>query len=177
MRNILQHSLRVAVLAATLAAAGAQAEVYVEGNFVPLRITGDHGLTSDPQPSALMGIIGYGLHPNWAVEAAVGLRLEKDSANRSAGGGSVNAQLNSTYGLYLKPRVQVSEACELFGRVGYLRSKLELADSFTRSSTAWGLGLNYAIDRNTYLTVGYNELFKKDDVTVKGVNLGVGYRF
>ncbi len=173
----MQKIISWAASALALAATGAQAQPYVEGHFVPLRITGDHGLTSNPKPGAFVGIVGYGLHPNLAIEGVLGAGIEKDRATRLVGGTEVDTKIRSTYGFYLKPRYQINEAFEVYARIGHLRSKVQLADSFTRSSTAWGLGLNYAIDRNTYITAGYNELYKKDGVSAKGLNLGVGYKF
>ncbi len=184
----MQKTIRLAALAAAFAAAGAQAQVYVEGSYVPTKISGDHGLSSNPKPSVFTGIIGYDLHPNLAVEGVVGLGLEKDRVTETVNGVSVHldTKIKSSYGFYLKPRYQVTDALEVFARIGYLRSKLQItatagafsaSESWTDGSTALGLGANYAFDKNIYLTAGYNQFYKQDGVTIKGLNLGIGYKF
>ena len=171
----MQKTIRIAALAALFVAAGAQAQVYVEGNFAPTKVTVD-GYDGSFKPSALEGIVGYGLHPNFAVEGVLGFGVKKGSSD------GIDFKIKSTYGFYLKPRYQVSDQVELFARVGYLKSKVEASDSTEtlsgrEGSTAWGLGASYAIDKNLYLTAGYNQFFKKDDVKIRGFNFGVGYKF
>lgn len=182
----MHHTVRLAAIAAAFLALGAQAQVYVEGSYVPTKMTGDPDLSSAPKPHVFTGIIGYGLHPNLAVEGLLGLGLKKDTVNEIGTLYQVDFKIQSMYGVYLKPRYQVTDAFELFARLGYVKTKFKvnapadsvyISGSSTEGSTAWGLGGNYAFDKNTYLTLGYNQFFKEDGLKIKGLNLGIGYRF
>jgi len=171
----MQKIIRVAAIAAAFVAAGAQAQVYVEGNFIPTKVSSDDSNVTY-KPSVITGIVGYGLHPNLAVEGVLGFGAQKGSSN------GWDVKVKSTYGVYLKPRHQVNDKVEVFARVGYLKNKFEGSDSTSSETTdegsaAWGLGGSYAIDKNLYLTAGYNQLYKKDGVKVTGFNFGVGYKF
>lgn len=165
--------IRAAAIATTFVAISAQAQVYVEGNYVPTKITvGGESV----KPHIFSGIIGYDLHPNLSVEGMIGLGAKKATID------GTDVKYKSAYGVYLKPRYQVSQDVEVFARIGYIKSKLELSDSTgtesdSSSSAAWGVGGSYAIDKNLYLTAGYNQLYKKDGWKVTGFNFGVGYKF
>jgi opacity protein-like surface antigen len=45
------------------------------------------------------------------------------------------------------------------------------------SSFSYGAGAQYLFDRNWYAQAEYVSLYDKDDVTIKGPAIGVGYRF
>ena len=186
----MQKIIRVAAIAAAFVAAGAQAQVYVEGSYLPTKISGDHGMNSDPKPSAFMGIVGYDLHPNLAIEGAIGLGLGSGSSSvtdiDTNTTYNIKTKIKSSYGVYLKPRYQISDELEVFARVGYLKSKFEnsislgnisASESISEGSTAWALGGNYKLNSNLYLTAAYNQLHSKDGVKVKGLNFGVGSKF
>ena len=63
--------------------------------------------------TAARGIIGVDLVESLALEAmfAPGLTMAKTSGN--------NIKLNSIYGLYVKPKVNISEKATLFARMGF----------------------------------------------------------
>ena len=171
MKNI----FRTTALFAALVTGGAHAQVYVEGSLVPTKITAENSDVSY-KPSILTGIVGYDLHPNLAIEGLLGFGVKKGSFD------GWDVKVKSTYGVYLKPRYQVNDKVEVFARIGDLKNRFEGSDSTesdrsTEGSTAWGLGGSYAIDKNLYLTAGYNQLYKKDGVKATGFNFGVGYKF
>jgi outer membrane autotransporter protein len=100
------------------------------------------------------------------------------------GGASTNvdAKISSSYGVFLKPKVMVSNEVELFARLGYAKSTLKLStrgesESQTEGSFAYGLGGNYYLNKQTYLTASYMNLYSKDGTKATGFNFGVGYKF
>ena len=171
----MQKIIRTAAIATAFIAGGAQAQVYVEGNYLPTKIT-DAGSNISYKPSLMTGIVGYGVHPNLALEGVLGFGVRNDTVD------DFTVKIKSTYGVYIKPRYQVNEQVEVFARIGYLKNKFSGSDgttteSTTEGSTAWGVGASFAIDKNLYLTGGYNHLYKKDGVKSTGLNFGVGYKF
>ena len=178
----MKHIARIAVTTAlALAGAAAHAQFYVEGAYNATQIHVD-GVNMKLKPSALSGIVGYDLHPNFAVEGMLALGAGSDSAMIPGDNVALTAKYKSAYGVYAKPRYQLTPELEVFARLGYLKSKLEFSaagysESGSGSSTSWGLGGNYAIDKQLYLTASYMNFYKKDGLKIDGFNLGVGYKF
>jgi outer membrane protein X len=164
---------------ALAAASTAQAQSYVEGAYTPTTIKGD-GESAKLKPAMLTGVLGYGLHPNLAVEGMLGLGVKKDTF--VDGDGLNSFKYKSAYGIYLKPRYQVNQDLEVFARIGYAQSRTQISwngGSMTdrEGSGSWGFGGNYAIDKNLYLTASYMNFHKKDGIKINGFNLGAGYKF
>ena len=171
----MQFAIKTAAIAAlTLAAAGAQAQIYGELGYSALDIEGSG---TSVNLGALSGIIGYDLHPNLAVEGMLAFGVNDDKI------GGAKVELEHSYGLFAKPRIMLSPNFELFGRLGYVESKLKASAPGYRSLTdtdgdwAYGLGGNYYFDRNSYLSINYLRFYDKDNVKGDGVTVGVGMRF
>lgn len=163
-----------AIAALTLAAAGAQAQLYGELGYSALDVEGSG---TSVNLGALTGIVGYDLHPNLAVEGMLAFGVNDDKI------GGAKVELEHSYGLFAKPRIMLSPNFELFGRLGYVESKLKASAPGYRSLTdtdgdwAYGLGGNYYFDRNSYLSVNYLRFYDKDNVKGDGLTVGVGMRF
>lgn len=167
-------SKTAAIAAMALAAAGAQAQLYGELGYSALDVKGS-GISVNL--GALTGTVGYDLHPNLAVEGMLAFGVNDDKVN------GAKVELEHSYGLFAKPRIMLSPNFELFGRLGYVESKLKasapgyrsLAD--TDGDWAYGLGGNYYFDRNSYLSANYLRFYDKDNVKGDGFTIGVGMRF
>jgi outer membrane protease len=176
------RTLSVSVLLAA-AAASSQAQVYVEGAYAPLTLkVDDADLAAKAKPAALTGIVGYNINPNLDVEGLVGLGVKKSNLTFQGESTSVKAEITSSIGAFLKPKFQLNDEVEVFARVGYVYSKLKLtaggaSESASEGSFAYGLGGNYYLNKQTYLTASYMGLYNKDSVKVDGFNLGVGFKF
>jgi opacity protein-like surface antigen len=160
--------IRIVSVSALLAtAAVAQAQVYVEGAYAPLKISDG---SDSIKPAALTGVVGYAINPNVAVEGLLGLGVKK---------GSDETKLSNTVGIFVKPKMMLNNEVEVFGRLGFARTKLKYSDdsSESDSSFAYGLGGNYYLNKQTYLTASYMSLYSKDGSKVNGFNLGAGYKF
>lgn len=166
-----------AIAALALAAASAQAQLYGEIGYSTMKESADG---NDVNLGALSGIIGYGLHPNVAVEGMLAFGIKDDTVH--VGSIPVKTELEHAYGVFVKPRVMLSPNFELFGRLGYVESKVKASSggisvSDSDGDWAYGLGGNYYFDKNTYLTVNYMNYYRKHDSDVDGFTIGVGMKF
>ena len=185
--NFTQKTLAAALL--SIAAAGAQAQaqapskLYAEIGYAAIGLDVTDGTdTLKAAPGALTGILGYQLHPNVAVEGFLGLGVVKDQIELNGSPTGVNAKINNTYGLFIKPGVMVSESVELFARLGYLRTKLSLSAggasvSDSDTGAAYGLGVNLNLTKTAYLQANWMNYYKEDGVKAQGVALAYGMRF
>ncbi|HZY19694.1 MAG TPA: porin family protein [Ramlibacter sp.] len=169
---------------------------YAELGYTQLKLSSDEG-GGDLRPGALRGIAGYELHPNVAVEGmlAFGVRDDEVRASESTAFGPVTAtgevKLRHAYGIYVKPKFNVTDSLEVFGRLGYTRAKFKTRvtvsvptlgsaseeDSDAEGGASTGLGANYRFTQNLSVGIDYMRYFKKDGVKVDGVTVGLGYRF
>lgn len=163
-----------AIAALALAAAGAQAQLYGELGYSALNVDGGG---SSVDLGALTGTIGYGVHENLAVEGMLAFGVQDDKI------GGAKVELEHSYGVFAKPRIMLSPNFELFGRLGYVESKLKASAPGYRSLTdtdgdwAYGLGGNYYFDRNSYVSANYLRFYDKDNVKGDGITIGVGMKF
>jgi opacity protein-like surface antigen len=150
-----------------------QSPLYGELGYSFLRHDSGLGFRADPQ--ALRGIIGYGLHPNFAVEGMAAFGTQDDSAN------GFNSKLRQQLGVFAKPRYAFDKF-EVFGRLGWVQSKVRTtsAAGTVRDSdgdVAWGVGANYNINPSTYVGVDYLRSYDKGSSKIDGWTVGVGFRF
>lgn len=163
-----------AIAALAFAAVGAQAQLYGELGYSGVNVDGN---LSDVNLGMLTGVVGYGVHPNLAVEGMLAFGVNDDKV------GGAKVELEHAYGLFAKPRVMLSPNFELFGRLGYVESKLKTSAPGYRSlrggdgDWAYGVGANYYFDRNSYLGANYLRSYDKDGVTADGLTIGVGMKF
>jgi opacity protein-like surface antigen len=174
-------------LASVLAAAaiGVQAQTYGEIGYTSttFKETVD-GFTVKASPSAIRAILGYELNPNLAVEgmAAIGMGGASIKVN-DVSIPDLKLKVENAVGVYLKPKMKLNDAVEVFGRLGYASVKGTLyatglgSDSGTDNSFSYGAGLSYAIDPKTSLNGDYMQYLSKDGAKVNGFTFGVGYKF
>ncbi|AOF87236.1 outer membrane beta-barrel domain protein [Hydrogenophaga sp. RAC07] len=173
----------------TVAAAGAQAQtqapskMYAEIGYAAIGLDFTDGAnTLKSGPGALTGVLGYQLHPNVAVEGFLGLGIVKDEIEFNGTGIGINAKVNNTVGVFVKPGVKVTENVELFARLGYLRTKLTLSSggvsvSDSDTGAAYGLGVNLNLTKTSYVQANWMSYYKEDGVKAQGVALAYGVRF
>ncbi|PVE40975.1 porin family protein [Limnohabitans planktonicus] len=163
----MKNMIRLAGAAAVLAfAAAAQAQVYVEGayNFIDIKGSG-----STAKPTAVSAVLGYEINPNVAAEVYVASGVKKATDG---------TKLSNSFGVFLKPKVMVSNEVEVFARVGFEKTKLSSgSDNASDNSFAYGVGGNYFMDKKTYVTASYMSHYNKDGLKINGLNIGVGYKF
>ena len=105
-------SALIATTALVLGATSAQAQnLYGELAYQSL----DVGLNSDP--AIIRGTIGHEINPNVAVEAMLGFGATDGKENVS--GIPVKLKIDNMWGIFVKPKMKLGDAFELYGRFGY----------------------------------------------------------
>jgi hypothetical protein len=126
---------------------------------------------------------GKNMSENYALEGVYATGMS--DASTTSPGTTVNFKLTSSYGLYVKPKFAISDAVELFARVGYFSAKLTMSvpafpalnSDSSGTSPSWGLGASMKIANNIYGTLDWMQMYKKDGADIKGMGLSVGYKF
>ena len=180
MKKMIRFLSVTAILAT---AAAAQAQVYVEGSVTGLTAKESvQGGNFKAKPSTFSGLVGYGVHPNVDVEGylALGAGSSTETVNGVDFGTKLKAK--SSFGVFVKPKVMVSNELEVFARLGYLENKYTTTSANTTGkntdgSIAYGVGANYYFDKRTYVTGSYMNYNNKDGLKVNGLSVGVGYKF
>jgi opacity protein-like surface antigen len=181
MKNILVFASLLAAASASFAQSNAaQSSLYGEFGYQSIELESDDfpGLSTDN--GAVSGIIGHKFHPNLSAELFLAGNV--DEGSDTIGGVRVETKIKNSYGIFLRPSTMVWDKAEVFGRVGYLRSKLRvsapgISSSDSEGSFAYGVGANYYFSDRLYGQVSYTSFHDKDDVELKGFGASIGYRF
>jgi opacity protein-like surface antigen len=186
--------IAITAVSALLMMGGAQAQMvrspnagtaYGELGYSALKIS-ESGVSV--KPGMLRGIVGFNFSQNLALEGMLGFGVRKDNATFtfSGGSGNVEGDVRHMAGIYVKPKVMLGDAVEVFGRLGYADTRLRSTTSIpagsisqTSSGSDWsyGFGGNFNLAPRTYVGIDYMRYYKKEDVKVDGVTVSVGYRF
>ena len=173
----------IAITAFAVTATAAQAQIYGEVGYTSLTAKDTSSATTyKASPSALGVTVGYDVHKNVAVEAMGLFGINENTIKENGTSTSNKFKVNSSYGVFLKPKTMLGENFEIFGRLGYMNTKRSVSGanfsaSEASSSLAYGLGANYYVTKTTYLTVNYMNLYNKDSVKIDGVTFGLGMKF
>ena len=129
----------------------------------------------------LLITLGKNMSENYALEGVFATGMSE----ASTAGNTVNIKLSSSYGLYVKPKMMISDSIELFARVGYFNAKPNLTipsdttqnQSYSGTALSYGLGASMKIVNNIYGNLDWMQMYKKDGIDIKGMGLSVGYKF
>lgn len=186
MKNRLVRSLVAVTLVSAAAAGHAQSTdptLYGELGYSSVSVSAKDATDSLKfKPDLLTGVIGYRLNPNLAVEGLLGFGVGDDEVKLNGSPTGVKGKLGTTYGVFLRPSVAVSESFELFGRVGYVRSALKLSAiglSETSSDTglAYGIGANFHLGKSSYLQANWASYYSNDGLKLQGLGVAWGMKF
>jgi hypothetical protein len=141
------------------------------------------GLANLSNANHLLITLGKNISPLYAVEGVYATGMS--DASSTALGTTVNVKLTSSYGLYIKPKTQVTPNIEVFGRVGFFNARSDFSVpafpsnnvSNNATSPSWGLGTSMKITDKVFGTLDWMQMFKKDGADIKGFGLSVGYKF
>ena len=131
-------------------------------------------------PGVVRGIAGLEYGPNLAFEAMFGAGMRDGSFD--VAGYTAKIGVDYAFGAYVKPRLQVTPELEVFGRVGYVRTKMSasvagISLSTTDGDVSYGVGLKYAFAPQWSANADYMSYGKNDGTKGTGFSLGVGYKF
>ncbi len=186
MKHSVLRSLFAVTLVSAAAAAHAQAtepSLYGEIGYNSVSVTSkDVGVSVKFKPDLLTGVIGYRVHPNVSVEGLLGFGIGDDEVKLNGVGTGVKGEMGTTYGVFLRPNVAVSESVELFGRVGFVRTALKLSaggvsESSSDTGLAYGIGANFNLSKTSYLQANWTSYYSDDGVKLQGIGLAWGMKF
>jgi len=178
---------KIIAISVGLACSGAFAQskskddaAYIELGYTSAQYNTDEvpGLSNSNQ---LRITLGKNISENYAIEGVYANGMS-DSSNA---GNTVNVRLASSYGLYVKPKMDISDVFELFARVGYFNYKANgtVPSDTTQNSSAsgtslsYGLGASMKIANNIYGNLDWMQVYKKEGTDIKGMGLSIGYKF
>jgi attachment invasion locus protein len=181
--------LRPLVAVAAMSAAGlghAQAvdsPLYGEIGYTAIQAKASAGgLSAKFEPGLLTGIVGYRFHPNLSVEGMVGVGMGDDDVTVNGFNTGIKGKLGTSFGVFLRPSMHVSESVELFGRVGFVRSSVKLSmagmsESDSDTGLAFGFGANFHLTKSSYLQASWTSHYYDDGVKLEGLGVAWGMKF
>lgn len=181
MKKIIRFLSATAVFAT---AAVVHAQVYFEASVAGLNAQKSvQAIHYEAKPSIFSGLIGYQIHPNLAIEGYLGAGAGNATMTENGINYGEEFNFDSSFGVFAKPRLEVSNDMELFMRLGYLQNKISYSNinkmmlNEAQSSVAVGLGANYYFDSRTYVTGSYVSYNNKSGFKLNGLSIGLGYKF
>lgn len=131
------------------------------------------------KPGVLRGIIGYEFSRFAAVEGMLGVGVQDDSVRFM--GVDVTGEVERAFGVYVKPKFNVTRELEVFARLGYAdvkvkASALGISATDSDSDFSYGVGASYTFNR-IYTALDYMVYHDKDGAKADGFTLSIGYRF
>lgn len=171
-----------ATLAAALTCTSAQAQLIPTPSYLELGLvnaTVDTG-AGKASPTAVRLISGTDFHKYMGLEALFALSTSDGSATINNVPGRL--KINNSWGLYLKPKFDVTPEIEMFGRIGFASTSLSASGSLasasgTSQSGAYGLGLRFKFNKSLGINLDYMTYLQSGNTDVKGATIGLGYRF
>jgi opacity protein-like surface antigen len=177
--------IKIAIASAlTLAAFSASAQMYGEIGVTSVKYEETvFGYNAETSPTAIRGVFGYEINPNFAVEGLAAFGMSDDNVKvlgYTVPG--IKFKVDNVFGIYAKPKVKFTPQLEGFVRAGFARSKgtASLNDQSSSASDtgfSYGLGMSYALNPMTSLNVDYMYYLDKNNSKAAGFTFGVGYKF
>ncbi len=174
-----KHALVALLAVLAVGAASAQtmkkdSGYYGEVGYTALNIKNDNnGFAITPDLARL--VVGKEIDKNLDVEASYAFTVSKDSAVVN---GTKYTGKASGFGLFLKPKMEISKDVEAFARIGAFHNKYEDEGSYiSKTKLAYGLGVQAQFTKDFYGQVDYMNYYKQDGFSAKGFTLSVGTRF
>lgn len=175
-------------IAAVFAFASAHAQevtpkLYAEIGYTQLNAKdADAGSSTKFSPKAVTGVFGYQFTPNMAVEGLLGFGAGKGKVKFNGMDTGVDGKVKTAVGVFFKPSVAVSDSIDLFGRVGWVRTELELSAAGVSASDsgndlAYGVGASFNLSKTSYVQASWTNYYKKDGLKIDGFAVAYGMRF
>lgn len=177
MKQLLKYA-SIAVVG--LAASAVQAQtIYGELGYLSAEYTDSvNRIGLSAKPNAVRGLVGYEIGPMLAFEGMLAFGAGSETLRIAGLNSGLGLKIDNMVGAFVKPKLPVGDVFELFGRAGYVNTKLSLdGDSDREGSLAYGVGGSFKMTPSLSLNVDYMIYHKKDDAKIDGYSLGVNYRF
>lgn len=186
MKKAVAFALSAVTVLCVLAPAHAQdanPQLYAEIGYTQLNAKETFGAnTAKFSPSAISGVVGYQFTPNLAVEGLVGFGAGKGDIKVNGVDSTVDGKVKNAIGVFFKPSFAVSDSIDLFGRIGWVRTELEVSAagvsvSDSGNDVAYGVGANFNLSKTSYIQANWMNYYKKDGLKVDGFTVAYGMRF
>jgi outer membrane protein W len=164
--------------------------LYGELAISPIKLDLDDGAQSKAgyNVNSLRAVLGQKIHPNLSVEGMLGMGLGDDT--KTAVVSNITAKstvkVSNFMGAYLRAHTYLTPELEVFGRAGVARMTMRATvvagnmsekTDFTDNSFSYGLGMNYNLNKTTYVGLDVTRYNTDGKSKVQGVALTAGYRF
>lgn len=185
-KPILALAIASAAVAATPLAVSAQTvgQLYGEAGYSKLNVDIDIPGVPKFEPDALRLSVGYVPVPNLAVEGLFTTGLSGSSKNID--GVNVKVDLEESFGIYLRPFVDLNDTVQLYARLGFISAKAKVSASVPGLSASvtdrdedfsFGVGAAFNVSKTVALTVDYNQFYDKEGTDVSGYGIGLRFNF
>jgi hypothetical protein len=166
--------------------AHAQSAVYTEATYWQLSSTSHASPsgTTSANGKVAAAMVGYQLNESFSLEGMLGGGLSSSDVklNGATQTNPVTQELDLAYGAYVRAKTALTNDVEIFARVG--RGGWHTTASTASASLPshlydwmYSAGLNYNINKSTYLTGSWASVYNKSSTKVDGYSLGLGFRF
>jgi hypothetical protein len=185
MKSIKPIAIALLGAVATLSAQAQSANKdgwYGEIGYLSLRFSDQSEIK--PTPKLARFVIGKNYSEYLALEAMAATTMSKDSWSTSSGfQGNTSG---TTYGVMLKPKYEIANGTEIFGRLGYgyLSPKSDYSygnnsgtGSPSATSAIYGVGIQTDFSKNVYGQIDYMSYGGKDSWKGNGYTFSLGFRF
>jgi opacity protein-like surface antigen len=125
-------------------------------------------------------VLGVDLADSVAVEGMYASGISDASLTISKTNTTIG--LNPSYGLYIKPKLNLNDNAALFARAGFFNTIGTLTYSGysaqdNNTSFSYGLGATFNINKNISLNGDYMVYYNSSSTPFNGMTVGIGYRF
>lgn len=164
--------------------------LYGELAVSPIKLDLDDGAQSKAgyNVNSLRAVVGQKFHPNLSVEGMLGVGLGDDTKTVVVNNMTAKAtvKVSNFMGAYLRAHTNLTPELEVFGRAGFARMNMRTTvvagnmserTNATDNSFSYGVGLNYNLNKTTYLGLDVTRYNTDGKSKVQGVALTAGYRF
>lgn len=164
------------VLTSNACAQPADKPYHMDVGITPVKVASEN---LNASPLGLRVVFGKKVDSNLTIEGMYVTTASRDeSKNQDM---NVNVGISS-YGFYLKSTLTNIKKIQVFGRIGYARTRFKTTEhsgQFDREveGISYGIGLQNFLNESWYIQSGYTVFPKKDGLSAKGFGLSVGYVF
>lgn len=160
-----------------------QGTSYAGVNYALLNYSED-GVSTDAEPTALVGKLGYFMVDQLAIEGRLGFGVTDDSVRVDAYGQqvAVAVDLDRMFGLYLTGHFPLSEQASVYALVGFTNMKATFSAggtslSGTDSGFAWGFGADIYASPQFAINAEYTQYLDETGYSLSAVSIGAKLPF
>jgi hypothetical protein len=151
---------------------------YVGASYLAMAYKED-GL-SDAKLGAIAVRLGRTLSKNIAVEARVGKGIKDDTL--VVLGIPVEVEVKNFFGFYLRGTAPLTPQLSVYGLVGYTQGKVSASfsgfkNSETDGDASYGVGADFAVNKNVVINAEVAKYFSGDGYEVTGAGVGVAFYY